>query len=87
MAVGLYYLYGKGSFPIEKSGETWERVQIKKVPSLSWEKFKIRGRGGGDFGNNKNPMFQMVSKTEKKVPHFILLIIIINLKFKILNKA
>ena len=44
------------------------RQKIKKVPSFSWEKFKIRG--GGVFGNQKSPKFQRVPKTNKMMTHF-----------------
>ena len=59
-----HLLYGKLSKL--KSGETLDWVQlggdrqkIKKIPSFSWEKLKIRG------GKQKSPKFQRVSKTEK----------------------
>ena len=50
--LGIWHLGGGG------------RSKIKKVPSFSWEKFKMGG-GGGVFGNQKSPKFQRVSKTEK----------------------
>ena len=46
------------------------RQKIKKVPSFSWEKFKIRG---GVFGNQKSPKFQWVPKTNKIMTHFHLM--------------
>ena len=59
----------KGSFPIKKATKLGNlafrgggRQKIKKVPSFSWEKFKIRGEV---FGNQKSPKFQRVSKTKK----------------------
>ena len=57
-----------------KIGEIWETVQIgggghqkiKKVPTFSWEKFKIRG-------NQKSPKFLRVPKTNKIMTHFHLM--------------
>ena len=60
-----------------KNGEIFETVQkgggrqkIQKIPSFSWEKFKIRG---GVFGNQKSPKFQTVLKTNRIMSHFHLM--------------
>ena len=66
----VYNHTAKGSFPIKKATKLGNsafrgrggRQKIKKVPSFSWGKFKIRG---GVFGNQKSPKFQRVSETEK----------------------
>ena len=56
-------------FDLGKLSKLKNGQKIKKVPSLSWEKFKIRGEGV--FGNKKkSPKFQRLPKTDKIMTHF-----------------